>query len=1074
MSCYQTCCRKNLLEILSIGLILAALLASERSISQVNNIEAARALVRTAYEASQKNDLPGAIEKLRLALRLAEKNDLSEVRGYCLNGIAEMMLRQGKAIQARSVLRKVDVNSEHFGPRWIRARTFELMANADLDLDQPEAAQRHLLEGIRLSTTSSEKDSIELSNLYGLRGITQRHLGEYAETISSFEESDRFRPHHATPDVGALQIRTFLGLSYAVLGENLKALSVLRSVVGALDTVTPQQPGIQAIALSFLAYAESNEGSQREALAHDNRALEYARRAFPPNSALMSGFYLGMSDRYSDLGEFAMASDYARRANQILKSKAGAKRSDLAASCLSLASSSFGLGNLTEALRYADQALQIYQSVKRGDHPAVAWLQEVRCRILTKMGRRSEGLKAINRALDLRRRISTSDSRYDILRLLGEKSEVLISMRRFSAADTLLRDIRRNFERSGSQSPYQRAKVESDLAMTTLQLGRPLDALKHISSVDSLARYSNVRSTASREAFVVRYPGLLCEALSIQAQAYLAMITGPQDSLQQLTHALKSLKEAIAVSEGERRTFSQELTRLVHGEERTTLYATATSLALKLEKLTGDRAYRYEALKLSDQRKAWALREELNWQKRWRKSGVPDSVIRTVAALDKQIAHADVAVELGGGGKGPQSSLTLERKEETRLRLETVRDSLLRNLPLETISGTDLSVDSVQESQIRIPSGTAVISYLIDRDASSAFVLTKDSLAVRSLQGSDMLEKWIREFTSSVRTMRVADARRASDHLYRMLFDPVRDLLRGTTHLVIIPEGRLSGLPFEALAREKQRSSSSNAMASDFTQDGFLVRSYDVSYAQSVSSYLKRRIPIDQERLTATATFCGFAPTFAADSGASLSAQPTLAPNVPASRYRSLVFAEQEVHRAAELFLSRGHKATTFIGHEATVANFRPNAEHGSILHIATHSTVNEQRPDLSSLLFATPKDTPTFNPEPLYAGEASAMSISSDLVVLGSCESGAGRFVGTEGMLAISRSFFQAGARNVLYSLWPVGDRQSADIMVEFYRNLLSGESYAESLRAAKLHLVQSEATAFPLKWAGFVLMGR
>jgi CHAT domain-containing protein len=60
------------------------------------------------------------------------------------------------------------------------------------------------------------------------------------------------------------------------------------------------------------------------------------------------------------------------------------------------------------------------------------------------------------------------------------------------------------------------------------------------------------------------------------------------------------------------------------------------------------------------------------------------------------------------------------------------------------------------------------------------------------------------------------------------------------------------------------------------------------------------------------------------------------------------------------------------------------------------------------------------------------------------------------------------------MYSLWPVGDRQTAALMRAFYSVLLDGGTYAGGLRAAKLKLLSNSSTAFPSKWAGFVLVGR
>ena len=45
---------------------------------------------------------------------------------------------------------------------------------------------------------------------------------------------------------------------------------------------------------------------------------------------------------------------------------------------------------------------------------------------------------------------------------------------------------------------------------------------------------------------------------------------------------------------------------------------------------------------------------------------------------------------------------------------------------------------------------------------------------------------------------------------------------------------------------------------------------------------------------------------------------------------------------------------------------------------------------------------------------------------------------------------------------------------MIELYKNVLSGKSYAQSLLEAKLKMIADESTAFPKSWSSFVLIGR
>ena len=75
---------------------------------------------------------------------------------------------------------------------------------------------------------------------------------------------------------------------------------------------------------------------------------------------------------------------------------------------------------------------------------------------------------------------------------------------------------------------------------------------------------------------------------------------------------------------------------------------------------------------------------------------------------------------------------------------------------------------------------------------------------------------------------------------------------------------------------------------------------------------------------------------------------------------------------------------------------------------------------------------------------------------------------------MSLGRGFFYAGVRNLLVSLWKVDDASTHQLMTGFYDSYLEGNSYAASLREAKLKLIRDSGTAFPRTWSGFVLIGQ
>ena len=77
-----------------------------------------------------------------------------------------------------------------------------------------------------------------------------------------------------------------------------------------------------------------------------------------------------------------------------------------------------------------------------------------------------------------------------------------------------------------------------------------------------------------------------------------------------------------------------------------------------------------------------------------------------------------------------------------------------------------------------------------------------------------------------------------------------------------------------------------------------------------------------------------------------------------------------------------------------------------------------------------------------LFAGEVADLDLSgTELVTLAACDTGLGVSVAGEGVLGLQRGFQIAGARNILMTLWAVGDQGLPEFMGECYRRIAAGE---------------------------------
>jgi CHAT domain-containing protein len=83
------------------------------------------------------------------------------------------------------------------------------------------------------------------------------------------------------------------------------------------------------------------------------------------------------------------------------------------------------------------------------------------------------------------------------------------------------------------------------------------------------------------------------------------------------------------------------------------------------------------------------------------------------------------------------------------------------------------------------------------------------------------------------------------------------------------------------------------------------------------------------------------------------------------------------------------------------------------------------------------------------------------------------------EGVFGLRRAFTQAGAKSLVMSMWSVPDKETKELMIQFYGNILSGSKMNryQGLRQAALKQMQIVKERYgyanPFYWGAFVFMG-
>jgi CHAT domain-containing protein len=159
--------------------------------------------------------------------------------------------------------------------------------------------------------------------------------------------------------------------------------------------------------------------------------------------------------------------------------------------------------------------------------------------------------------------------------------------------------------------------------------------------------------------------------------------------------------------------------------------------------------------------------------------------------------------------------------------------------------------------------------------------------------------------------------------------------------------------------------------------------------------------------------------------------------------------------------------AASIRGRAATETALRKQVPGRSVIHFAVHARADEGDPLASYLELARDSSDDGF----LHVSEVAALKFHGNLVVLTGCETLPGRVFAGTGPFGIANSFIAAGAKNVIATLWPVGET-AAELSRDLHRALAGGADASDALRAAQLRMRRDPARAHPLYWGAYVIV--
>jgi tetratricopeptide (TPR) repeat protein len=157
------------------------------------------------------------------------------------------------------------------------------------------------------------------------------------------------------------------------------------------------------------------------------------------------------------------------------------------------------------------------------------------------------------------------------------------------------------------------------------------------------------------------------------------------------------------------------------------------------------------------------------------------------------------------------------------------------------------------------------------------------------------------------------------------------------------------------------------------------------------------------------------------------------------------------------------HRTTALVEEAATVDAVTRAMNGAGLAHIAAHGRVQPQNPLFSSLMLAD---------GPLTVYDIERLDRVPRMVILAACDGGRTVVRAGDELLGISATLLSRGTRQVIASVVPVPDVETAPIMVAFHELLLAGHQAPQALAEVQKRFA-GEDTAGAAAAAGFVCVG-
>ncbi|MFA6222221.1 MAG: tetratricopeptide repeat protein [Desulfomonilaceae bacterium] len=981
-----------------------------------------------------------ALESYEKSLAIDKKRGDLRGEGVSLGNIASVYESQGQYAKALESYEKSLAIIQKIGDAKLEGSVLNMVGSVYKSQHQYPKALESYEKSLAISQKIGDVKS-EGNGLYYIGGV-YNSLRQYAKALEYSEKSLAIRQKIGDANGQGVSLG-LVGDVYDSQGEYAKALESYEKAVVIFQKIG--YVSNQATCLQNMARVYKCSGQYAKALEYSEKSLAIRQKIGDANGQGVSFREIG--DVYGLWGQYSKALEYSEKSLAIFR-----KIGNVNGQAYSLRQIGFDyqlLGQYDKAMEYAQESLTITRQIGNLSGEADA-LRDIG-RIYYKMGKFDESLANLQTALEISTKIG--------VQVKGTKNligNLYLDRGELNKSEAFIKE-------SGQTASLARFYL--------LQSDYP----------KSKTYYEKLLTSAEK----TNHEGSLLTAYTGLGKVHEAL----EDYKKSEEYYEKGMKLAEEIRSGllpsERKNFFEVN---INGFYRSEPSKGLTRVRMKLNQAV-------QSIDSSEVTRARAFADNISMRSENSVSGISRDIMETedvlvtkVAALKKELVKTDKEKQAG-------------RYENLQKEVHSAESDL--NAFIEMLWDKHKAYAAVKYPR----PVTLKESSLRPEEQVVVFDVSTEGVGVKLIKGkkiaethytnwkSEDLEKDVKKFRQSFEELKLKEFDYSlGNTLYKRLLSAVLSQVPEGTPIVIIPDGILATLPFEALVTGgKPTWQKVDKEWPDVFKDypeglTFLGDEHPISYYQSITALTLVRTTgtknTPNQKLLVVAD-----PVFdLSDKRAQSATQTKLSEQEKKNNIALMQTIEggssgtfklkrlpQTSILAESLEKTYGSNCLSLTGMKANKSDFltkiAPTIEQYSGVVFATHGVMSTHVPGLMEPFLAltmAPSGTDGF----LKMSDVLSLKMNADVVALTACQSGLGKELSGEGVMSMGRAFQYAGAKSVLMSLWSVAEGSSVKLTESFFEHRKSGKTKLESLKLARDH-IRNAGYKHPFFWSAFILVG-